>query len=207
MTQALEMTWKPDEIAEDLTAQLRELLAAGAPLEGLAHALEREGVTERAARMAVREMLARENLQLSVENREDASTVYGVDLAMARKWLRREPAKTQQHALQEALERHGLSPEIAHELTQDLLVDCQRTMAREHQRMQRLGLQGMWAGALFTLYFTAVALRGLLDDRLHTGRALMTESEIHWNFFTAAMTLGLTGYSALLWHRHRRQNP
>jgi hypothetical protein len=191
--------WKPVEIADDLLGQLRELLTSGAPDLALVQALERDGVRVSTADQVVREMRAVTGGDRQVSS--DASVVYGVEVTMARRWLRTLDAKAQPTELVDALRQHGLSFDCARDFADDLLDDCRQQDARQGQRLRRLGLQGMVAGGLFTLFFGSVAWNGMLGP----GATTMPPSEARWNAITAAMTLALTAYSALLWRRHRDQ--
>ena len=191
--------WKPVEIAEDLLGQLRELLAAGAPDLALVEALEHNGVRLATANQVVAEMRAVTGGDRRAST--DASVVYGVEVTMARRWLRTLDANAEPTALIDALQQHGLHRDCARDLAQDLLDDCRQQYARQGQRLRRLGLQGMVAGGLFTLFFAAVAWNGLLGP----GAKTVPVSEARWNAITAGMTLAMTLYSALLWRRHRPQ--
>lgn len=189
--------WKPVEIAEDLLGQLRELLLAGAPDTALVEALERDGVRLATANRVVREVRA-----ATGHDREpagDAAAVYGVELTMTRRWLRTLDRRAEPTALVDGLRQHGLSAAAASDFAHELLEDCREQEARQSQRLRRLGLQGMVAGALFTLFFAAVAWNGFFGP----GARTIPPSQARWNAITALITLVLTGYSALLWRRHR----
>ena len=101
--------------------------------------------------------------------------------------------------MQDGLAQHGLTRATADDLANELLDDCRRQDARQSLRLSRLGLQGMVAGGLFTLFFASVAVNGFWGP----GVKSMAASEARWNAITAVITLALTAYSALLWHRHR----
>ncbi len=188
--------WKPVEIAEDLVGQVRELLLAGAPETALAEALERDGVQPETATRVVQEVRAA--LEQTPEAAATAA-LYGIEVTMARRWLRTLAHDAVPTLLQDALVQHGLSRATARDLAAELLEDCRRQDGRQGVRLRRLGLQGIVAGGLFTLFFAAVAANGFLGP----GAASMARSEARWNAITALMTLALTTYSALLWHRHR----
>lgn len=198
MTQPI---WKPVEIAEDLLGQVRELLHGGAPDLALVEALERDGVQLATASRVVTEI--REAAGLPSQKSSDAGVLYGIEVTMAKRWLRTLERRALPTALQDGLRQHGLSPATAADLAADLLEDCRRQDDRQGLRMRRLGLQGMVAGGLFTLFFAIVALNGFFGP----GGASMARSEARWNAITALMTLALTIYSALLWRRHRDARP
>ena len=189
--------WKPVEIAEDLLGQLRELLLAGAPDIALVEALERDGVQLATATRVVQEV--REAAEQVHTPPTMTSAVYGVEVTMARRWLRTLDHRDKPTALEDGLRQHGLSAASARGLAADLLEDCRQQDARQHLRLRRLGLQGMVAGGLFTVFFASVACNGFLGP----GAQSMARSEARWNAITALMTLALSAYSALLWRRHR----
>ncbi len=198
MTQPI---WKPIEIADDLVGQVHELLLAGAPDHALVEALERDGVRLPTATRVVQEVRA--TTGQPPQPQTDATTVYGIEVTMARRWLRTLQRQAAPTLLQDALMQHGLSPATARDLADELLDDCRRQDDRQGARLRRLGVQGMVAGALFTLFFAGVALNGFFGPGVQS----MAQSEARWNAITAAMTLALTTYSALLWHRHRDARP
>ncbi len=189
--------WKPVEIAEDLVGQVHELLMSGAPDEALVAALERDGIAQATARRVVTEVRETTGQPPLVAANHDA--VYGVEVTMARRWLRTLGPKDEPTAFHNALIQHGLTPSTAHDFAAELLEDCRRQDGRQGVRLRRLAVQGMIGGGLFTLFFASVALNGFLGP----GEQSMARSEARWNAITALMTLALTAYSALLWHRHR----
>ena len=189
--------WKPVEIADDFVAQVRELLLAGAPDLALVEALERDGVTLTTARRVVQEI--RVMTGQDPRSTMDTAVIYGIEVTMARRWLRTLDHRDKPTALEDGLRQHGLSAASARGLAADLLEDCRQQDARQHLRLRRLGLQGMVAGGLFTVFFASVACNGFLGP----GAQSMARSEARWNAITALMTLALSAYSALLWRRHR----
>ncbi len=127
------------------------------------------------------------------------AALYGIEVTMARRWLRTLDRHAAPTLLQDGLAQHGLTRATADDLANELLDDCRRQDARQSLRLSRLGLQGMVAGGLFTLFFASVAVNGFWGP----GVKSMAASEARWNAITAVITLALTAYSALLWHRHR----
>lgn len=193
--------WKPVEIADDLIAQVRELLTSGAPDLALVEALERDGVRLATATRFVQEI--REMTGQSYQTSADAAAIYGIELTTARRWLRTLDRQAVPVHLQDGLVQHGITPATSRDLANDLLEDCRQQDARQGVRLRRLGLQGMVAGGLFTAFFSFVALNGFYGPGVQS----MAQSEARWNAITALLTLALTTYSALLWRRHRDARP
>ena len=200
--------WTPSAIAEDLVAQVGELLTAGASPAALVAALVREGIEARTAWAMVRELAARhERTRHEPDVLPDADgqspgageAVYGVDTTLARQWLRRLGPCEPPAALAAALQASGLSAATASALATEWQNDCARLDLRQELRLRRLGVQGMAAGGLFTLYFAGVALNGFVGP----GRGEFAGDEAPWNALTASFTAAMTLYSAALWWRHR----
>ncbi len=184
-----------DLAADDLLGQLRELFADGAPQAAVLRALETEGFEAHTAQAILQDLqLPRPIPGLAQAEGED-QIACGLDTAPMRRFLRAPGARllvddARSAQLVEALTRQGLRAATAAAVVAET-TSSQRRFADVHvRRMRRLGLQGMVAGAVFTVFFLISAIRPNYDGRMDT--------------ITAAMTAMLTAYSALLYRRHRR---
>ena len=179
----VDQRWTVDQAAEDVLAQLEELAAEGATTHDLTVALEREGLHEGTAKQLVFAALQRE-----VAGKAGEEAAFGIDLHQFRQLLRQGTPQTRAD-LEAALTQRGVAAEAALAMVQQV-ADADGALATsQNNRLRRLGIQGMVAGSLFALFFSLAA---------STGQA---GAGIHW--VTVAVCLGLSGYSYILWRRHR----
>lgn len=184
-----ERAWTAAEAAEDLVAQMEELLGDGIVPTALASALEVEGLERQTAQAVVFDVAGRS----ATAALDAAATTCGIDLVHLRRFLRKpgirleidDAAVAKMHA---ALVKQGLRPATAAAAVAEL-ASGERRFAEVHlRRMRRLGVQGMLAGGAFTAFFAWSALVG-------PGGA--------WNLLTAGMTLAMAAYSGVLYARNR----
>lgn len=175
--------WTVDQAAEDVLAQLEELAAEGATTHDLTLALEREGLDEATAKSLV---LAAVRHDAPGKAGEEAA--FGIDLSEFRQLLRKGTPQTRLD-LTAALLQRGVPAETAQAVVHQVADADGAVATSQNNRLRRLGIQGMVAGSLFATFFSLAASTG------------QEGAKIHW--VTVAVCLGLSGYSYILWRRHR----
>lgn len=183
-------TMTADQAAEDLLGQVRDLRQEGAPARAVLRALEAEGFEPHTAQAVLHELPG----PVQAEERD---VVCGLDVSPMRAFLRGRAPDAQgvdearATDLVTALTRHGLSAATASGLVAETVSQLRRSADVHSRRLRKVAVQGMAAGGVFTLFFAWSALRANYDGRVDA--------------VTAGMTLLLTGYSWLLYRRHRSQ--
>lgn len=183
----IEKAWTADATAEDLVAQVRELLAEGATVPSVLHALQVEGLEPLTAEAFLRDL----DGALPIAGAADAP-LCAIEIRPVRAFLSQPVAQhlpQRSRELADALARHGLQPATAATVAAELASNLRRFAEVHSHRMRRLARQGMIAGLLFTSFFGWSALRPGHDGRV--------------DGVTAAMTVLLAVYSAVLYRRHR----
>jgi hypothetical protein len=176
--------WTADQCAEDLVAQVEELLMAGASQAQVVAALETEGLTQPHAQALVGLLAGKVVPGPDPQLGPDA--ICGMDVAAWRKWLRRGDSPL---PLQHALVRQGLPNDVAADIVHDLAEAELAFLDHNRQRLRRLGNQAIVAGVGFT-----AALCWL---------AMGPGPHARWHLLTAVGTLGLVAYGVVLRQRHR----
>jgi hypothetical protein len=176
--------WTADQCAEDLVAQVEELLMAGATQAQIVGALETEGLLQPHAEALVVQLAAKVVPEPDPQLSPDA--ICGIDVAAWRKWLRRGDSPT---PLQQALVRQGLTDDVAADIVRDLAQAELAFLDHNRERLRRLGNQAIVAGVGFT-----GALCWL---------AMGPGPHARWHLLTAVGTLGLVAYGVVLRQRHR----
>jgi len=176
--------WTADQCAEDLVAQVEELLVVGASQAQIVAALETEGLTQAHAHALVGPLAAKVVPGPDPQIRPDA--ICGIDVAAWRKWLRRGDSPL---PLQQALVRQGLPDAVAADIVGDLAQAELAFLDHNRERLRRLGNQAIVAGVGFTGALCWLALGPGPNAR--------------WHLLTALGTLGLVVYGVVLRQRHR----
>lgn len=205
--------WRADEVTEDFVAQIEELLAQELSRDAVARALEVEGLARETVEALLRDVTGLGHIY--DENHEKYEGVAGVDARHVRLLLRStaDPLVLDVQAsglFAQSLEQHGLRQSTAAAVVADFS-NRHKEMTDGHQRrLRRLGVQGMVAGTIFTLFFGLIALSAspradqpIADALPHIGRAAAPLLDGRWHWLTVVFTAGLTGYSALLFARNR----
>lgn len=179
--------WSAAQIAEDLLAQVDELLAEPLPGAAIARALEAEGLTPETAQAVVAEVL-KERTDLP----DDAGVVCGIETGQMRRFVRVQgqslrPDADRMTELRMALTGQGLGAATAAALVAEIAAGQSRLGDVFARRLRRVALQGMMAGTVFTLFFAWTTLASWPASR--------------WHLLTVTATAGLTVYSALLYRR------
>ena len=179
--------WTAAQIAEDLLAQVDELLGEQLPGPAIARALEAEGMTQETAEAVVAEVRG-----ARAEVADDAQIVCGVETAQLRRFVRLPGSSLQPDAdrmaeLRIALTARGLGAATAAALVSEVAAGQSRLGDVFSRRLRRVAMQGMIAGAVFTLFFAWTTLASWPASR--------------WHLLTVAATAGMTVYSALLYRR------
>lgn len=179
--------WTAVQVAEDLLAQVDELLGEALPGPAIVRALEAEGMTVETAEAVVAEVRG-ERAQVP----DDAAVVCGVETTELRRFVRMpgqslQPDAERMTALRLALVAQGLGAATAAALVSEVAGGQSRLGDVFARRLRRVALQGMIAGTIFTLFFSWITLAGWPSSR--------------WHLVTVAGTAALTIYSALLYRR------
>lgn len=183
--------WTADECAEDLLAQLEELLEIGATSGQLQDALEREGLQPQTAAQLLSHLQTRSVSAQPLEQQPlDPDAPCGIDTLAFRHWIRAQKAIG---PLQEALQAQGCPSALAAQVVSDLAEAEQAFATHQRARMRSLGGQAMLAGSLFT--FALLVLASGPGPRAW------------WNVLPATGTAALVLYGAVLRRRHTEPQP
>lgn len=180
--------WSAAQCAEDLLAQLEELLDVGASPQQLQEALEREGLQADTASSLVAHLRnpQRERLVAASETQLDPNAPCGLDTVAFRLWFRRNGPLT---PLMEALAQQGCPDTLAMTVVTELAHAEAAFAAHQRARLRKLGMQAIVAGTGFTVALLALA----------SGPG----PRAWWNALPALGTAGLVAYGAVLRKRHQ----
>lgn len=205
--------WLADEVTEDFIAQIEELLAEEVSRDALAKALEVEGLSRETVEALLRDVTGLGHIY--DENHAKYEGIAGIDARHIRLLLRSDadPQVLDTQAASrfaESLQQHGVRQSTAAAIVADFS-NRHKEMTDGHQRrLRRLGLQGMVAGTIFTLFFGLIALSAAPAANapatnlvVQIGRPAAPLLDARWHWLTVVLTAGLTGYSALLFSRNR----
>ncbi|MSP92148.1 MAG: hypothetical protein EXR79_10160 [Myxococcales bacterium] len=154
----------------------------------MARALEVEGVADHTAAAFTR---AVGGTRLVWREGSEADIACALDVAALRRWVSRSgaPGLARVALLGTALAERGIPAPTANSTATDLRVHWAQVVDRERARMQRLGLQGVAGGALFSAFFGWTVWAGGPGAR--------------WNLISVAFAGAIGLYGAVLWARNR----
>lgn len=184
-----EAPWNAAQIAQDLIAQVEELLDESLPAAAVMRALETEGLSSDTAQALVLQAKGR-----SDGPKDDDTIVCGIEISQMRRFLRRPgpslmPDGEAMTELREAFVQQGIPAALAASIVAEIAAGQGRLGDVFARRLRLVALQGMIAGAIFTLFFAWTTLATWPSGR--------------WHLITLAATSGLTIYSALLYRSRR----
>lgn len=182
--------WTATECAEDLLAQLEELLEVGATSGQLQEALEREGLQQQTAVQLLAHLQTKFVPRQGAQQLLDPAAPCGIDTLAFRHWIR---AQKPTGPLQAALQAQSCPAELAARVVAELAEAEHAFAAHQRARLRSLGGQAMVAGSLFT-----VALLVLASG---------SGPRAWWNVLPAAGTAALVLYGAVLRRRHADPQP